>query len=196
VSNGRSSELVGRARRLAEEMQFERSSIPEVGRLLAALAASRPRGRLAEIGTGTGVGAAWIVSAMGPEASFVTVEADTDRAAACARLLSGSSTVRVLHGDWHEVLPPEAPFDLLFYDGGGWKRSPPAQMRAESERALELVTPGGLVAMDNLTPEHLWPAAGPEWPDALREFWLGNDRLVATEVLTTPDSSAIVAVKR
>jgi predicted O-methyltransferase YrrM len=171
VSNGRSSELVGRARRLAEEMQFERSSIPEVGRLLAALAASRPRGRLAEIGTGTGVGAAWIVSAMGPEASFVTAEADTE-------------------------LPPEAPFDLLFYDGGGWKRSPPAQMRAESERALELVTPGGLVAMDNLTPEHLWPADGPEWPDALREFWLGNDRLVATEVLTTPDSSAIVAVKR
>lgn len=177
-------------------MQFERSSIPEVGRLLATLAASRPRARLAEIGTGTGVGAAWIVSAMGPEASFVTAEAETDRAAACARLLSGSSNVRVLHGDWHEVLPPEAPFDLLFFDGGGWKRSPPAQMRAESERALELVTPGGLVAMDNLTPEHLWPADGPEWPDALREFWLGNDRLVATEVLTTPDSSAIVAVKR
>ena len=177
-------------------MQFERSSIPEVGRLLAALAASRPRGRLAEIGTGTGVGASWIVSAMGVEASFVSAEADTDRAAACARLLSGSSNVRVLHGDWHEVLPPEAPFDLLFFDGGGWKRSPPAQMRAESERALELVTPGGLVAMDNLTPEHLWPPDGPEWPDALREFWLGNDRLVATEVLTTPESSAIVAVRR
>ena len=50
--------------------------------------------------------------------------------------------------------------------------------------------------MDNLTPEHLWPTDGPEWPDALREFWLGNDALVATEVLTTPDSSAIVAVKR
>jgi predicted O-methyltransferase YrrM len=177
-------------------MRFERSSIPEVGRLLAALAASRPRGRLAEIGTGTGVGAAWIVSAMGPEASFVTAEADDDRALACAQLFSGSANVRVLHGDWHEVLPPEAPFDLLFFDGGGWKRSPPAQMRAESERALELVAPGGVVAMDNLTPEHLWPADGPKWPNALREFWLGSDGLVATEVLTTPDSSAIVAVKR
>jgi predicted O-methyltransferase YrrM len=133
---------------------------------------------------------------MGREASFVTVEADDDRAAACARLFAGSSNVRVLHGDWHDVLPSEAPFDLLFFDGGGWKRSPPAQMRAESERALELVAPGGIVAMDNLTPAHLWPADGPTWPDALREFWLGNDALVATEVLTTPDSSAIVAVKR
>jgi predicted O-methyltransferase YrrM len=94
------------------------------------------------------------------------------------------------------VLPSEAPFDLLFFDGGGYKRSPPPQMRAESGRALELVAPGGLVAMDNLTPEHLWPQDGPTWPDALRDFWLGHDGLVSTEVLTTPDSSAILAVKR
>jgi predicted O-methyltransferase YrrM len=177
-------------------MRFERSSIREVGRLLGALAASRPHGRLAEIGTGTGVGAAWVASSMRPEATFVTVEADVDRADACTRLFADQPQVRVLHGDWHDVLPPEAPFDLLFFDGGGWKRSPPAQMRAESERALELVAAGGLVVMDNLTPEHLWPADGPSWPDALREFWLGSDGLVATEVLTTADSSAIVAVKR
>jgi predicted O-methyltransferase YrrM len=177
-------------------MRFERSSIPEVGRLLAALAASRPDGRLAEIGTGTGVGAAWIVSAMGPDASFVTVEADDDRAAACARLFAASPNVRVLHGDWHELMPPEAPFDLLFFDGGGYKRSPPQQMRAESEQALELVTAGGMVVMDNLTPEYLWPPDSPDWPDALRAHWLAGGALVATEVQTSADSSAIIAVKR
>ncbi len=133
---------------------------------------------------------------MASEASFVTVEVDDQRAAACALLFADCPNVRVLHGDWHEVLPPEAPFDLLFFDGGGWKRSPPAQMRAESERALELVAPRGVVVLDNLTPEHLRPADGPAWPDALRERWLGSEELVATEVLTTPDSSAIVAVKR
>jgi predicted O-methyltransferase YrrM len=177
-------------------MEFKRSSIREVGRLLGALAASRPGGNLAEIGTGTGVGAAWVASAMGPDASFVTVEVDDDRAGACAELFAGIPNVRVLHGDWHAVLPPEAPFDLLFFDGGGWKRSPSQQMRAESDRALELVATGGIVAMDNLTPEHLWPTDGPAWPDALREHWLGSDTLFATEVLTTPESSAIVAVKR
>jgi predicted O-methyltransferase YrrM len=177
-------------------MRFERSSIPEVGRLLGTLAASLPRGRLGEIGTGTGVGAAWIVSAMGREAAFVTAEADDDRYAAAVELFADYPQVRVRHGDWHQVLPGESPFDLLFFDGGGWKRSPPGQMRAESEQALELVAPGGIVAMDNLTPEHLWPADGPTWPDALREFWLGTDGLVATEVLTTPTSAAIVAVKR
>jgi predicted O-methyltransferase YrrM len=189
-------ELVRRAETLSEELGFGRSSIREVGRLLGALAASRPGGRLAEIGTGTGCGAAWIASSMGPDASFVTVEVDDARAAKCAELFASVPNMRVLHGDWHDVLPPEAPFDLLFFDGGGWKRSPPQQMRAESERALELMARGGVLAMDNLTPEHLWPADAPSWPDALREFWLGNDALVATEVLTTPDSSAILAVKR
>jgi predicted O-methyltransferase YrrM len=177
-------------------MGFGRSSIREVGRLLGALAASRPNGRLAEIGTGTGVGASWIASSMGADASFVSVEVDDDGAAACADLFADRPNVRVLHGDWHDVLPSEAPLDLLFFDGGGWKRSPPQQMRAESDRALELVARGGVVAMDNLTPEHLWPADGPRWPYALREHWLGSDALVATEVLTTPDSSAILAVKR
>jgi predicted O-methyltransferase YrrM len=189
-------ELVHRAQALATAMRFERSSIPEVGRMLAVLAASRPQGRLAEIGTGTGVGAAWVVSAMAPEASFVTVELDDDRAAAAQRLFADEPNVRVLHGDWHELMPPEAPFDLLFFDGGGYKRRPPQDMRDESERALELVAPGGVVMMDNLTPDHLWPPDSPDWPDALREHWLGHDELVSTEILTTPDSSAILAVRR
>ena len=189
-------QLVHRAEALATAMRFERSSIREVGRLLALLAAARPRGRFAEIGTGTGVGSAWIASAMDPEALLVTVELDDERAAAAAGLFADHPGVRVLHGDWHELLPAEAPFGLLFFDGGGWKRSPPAQMRAESERALELVASGGVVVLDNLTPEHLWPADAPTWPDALRERWLGGDDLVSTELLTTPESSAIVAVKR
>jgi predicted O-methyltransferase YrrM len=131
---------------------------------------------------------------MSPDASFVTVELDDERAAAAQRLFADEPNVRVLHGDWHELMPPEAPFDLLFFDGGGWKRSPPQQMRAESERALELVAAGGIVAMDDLTPEHQWPADAPDWPDALREFWLGNEVLLATEILTTPETSAILAV--
>jgi predicted O-methyltransferase YrrM len=87
-------------------MRFELSSIPEVGRLLAALVAQRPRGRFGEVGSGCGVGTAWIASALGPEAALVTVEAEEERAAAVSRLFEGDSQVRVLPGDWHEVLLP------------------------------------------------------------------------------------------
>jgi predicted O-methyltransferase YrrM len=176
------SELVERAERLARELGFTRSCIPEVGRLLHVLTPGR--GRAGEIGTGTGVGAAWIVSALEEGASFVTVEFDEERAAAATHLFAGLRNVRVLHGDWHRVMPREAPFDLLFYDGGG-KQHPDR----DGQQVVDLLAPGGLVVMDDLTPAR----AG---PDPVREFWLGHSELVATEILTTPSTAAILASKR
>lgn len=177
-------------------MRFERSSIPEIGKLLAVLASGRPRGRFAEIGTGTGVGSAWIASAMAPDASLVTVELDADRAGAAERLFADEENVRVLHGDWHELLPPEAPFDLLFFDGGGWKRPWEGDdTRGESDQALELVAGGGVVVIDDLTPRSLMP---PEWAaaDLVRDYWLDAERFIGTELLTTPDTAVIVSVRR
>jgi predicted O-methyltransferase YrrM len=185
-------ELVHRAEALATAMRFERSSIPEVGRLLALLAASRPEGRFAEIGTGTGVGSAWIASALRPEASLMTTELDDDRAAAAARLFDGDPGVRVLHGDWHELLPPFGPFDLLFFDGGYWKKG---DVPGESDQVLRIMAPGGIVVIDDLTPSSLMPE---EWAaaDPVRDYWLNDERVVSVELLTTPESAAILAVKR
>jgi predicted O-methyltransferase YrrM len=174
-------------------MRFERSSIPEVGRLLAVLVAERPQGRFAEIGTDVGVGSAWIVDSHGSEGTFVSVEQDDDRAAAASRLFADHPNVRVLHGDWHELLPPEAPFDLLFFDGGHWKRG---DVPAESEQALSLVGPGGVVFIDDLIPESGWPEEWRGRPDPPREFWLNHPELVAAEILTTPETAAIIAVRR
>ncbi len=50
--------------------------------MLHVLAATRGRTRVGEIGTGVGIGAAWIVSALEPTVPFVTVELDAERAAA------------------------------------------------------------------------------------------------------------------
>jgi predicted O-methyltransferase YrrM len=184
--------LVHRAEALATAMRFDRSSIPEVGRLLAMLTAARPRGRVAEIGTGCGVGSAWIASALAPEAALVTVESDEERAAAAGRLFAEQPNVRVLHGDWHVLLPPEAPFDLVFFDGGYWKRG---DVPAESEAALELVAAGGTVVVDELAPEALRPEERRGRSDSVREFWLGDPRLRAVEIMTTPRTVAILATK-
>ena len=165
------------------ELGFERSSIPEVGHLLHVLAAQRGRERVGEIGTGCGVGAAWIVSGLRPEVPFVSVELDRELAAAARRLFAGDDNVHVLTGDWHELMPPEAPFDLLFYDGGG-KQHP----ERDGEQVLGLLAPGGTLLMDDLTP-------GRPGPDPVREFWLRHPELAAVELLTTSASAAIVAVR-
>jgi predicted O-methyltransferase YrrM len=176
--------LVEKALALTERLGFERSCRPEVGRLLHVLAASRGRDRVAEIGTGTCVGAAWIVSALPPQTPFFTAEIDEVRASAARELFERDENVRVLEGDWRELLPPEAPFDLLFYDATKQLRP-----REDGELVAGLLAPGGLAVLDDLTP-------GGVGPDPVREFWLGRADLAATEILTTPESAAILAVRR
>ena len=172
--------LVLRALALAEETGFELSSSPEVGALLHVLASSRGRLRVAEIGAGCGVGSAWIVSALSPEVPFLTVELDPGRAAAVRELFAGDENVHVLEGDWREELPGEAPFDLLFVDGG--------KAKWHGDDVISLLAPGGIAVIDDLTP-------GCE-QDPVREFWLHDPRLAAVELLTTPASAAIVAARR
>ncbi|MBA2331475.1 MAG: class I SAM-dependent methyltransferase [Actinobacteria bacterium] len=172
--------LVLRAEALAAESGFEKSCSREAGLLLRVLASQRGRARVAEIGTGCGVGAAWILSALPPETPFLTVELDPDRAAAATKLLADDEHARVLQGDWADVLPPEAPFDLLFADGGG-------QATKTNPAVLDLLAPGGTLVLDNLTPSR-------EGPDPVRALWLAHPRLVAIELQLSPHESAIVGV--
>lgn len=170
--------LVRRALELERELGFERSCAPEVGRLLHVLAAERARTRVAEIGTGACVGAAWIVSALAPGTPFFTAELDPARAAAARAFFADDENVQVVEGDWRETLPGEAPFDLLFFDAA--KRLRP---REDGELALGLLAPGGLAVLDDLTPP-------------VRDVWLAHPDLSATEVLTGAGAAVILAVRR
>ena len=135
---------------------------------------------MGEIGAGCGVGSAWILSALPPEVPFVTVELDAERAAAVAELLAEDEHARVLAGDWAELLVAEAPFDLLFADGGG-------QQTKTNAAVADLLAPGGTLVFDDLTP-------GRPGPDPLRELWLGHPRMAAIELQLSPREAAIVAV--
>lgn len=182
--------LVHEALRLAERMGFASSCAPEVGRLLHVLAGQHREGCIAEIGTGCGVGAAWIASALAPGVSFVTVELNPERAGAARALLAPFPNVRVLHGDWREILRC-APFAMLFPDAADAKTEAP-------ETVLTALRPGGLVLLDDLTPESRWTAEGRarRSADPVRAFWLNDPRLLATEILVTPASAAILATRR
>ncbi len=150
------------------------SSIPEVRALLRVLAAGRD---VAELGTAFGEGAA----AMAETArSVVTVELDSERAAAARGRLAGLANVEALEGDAYELLGGRGPFGLVFADGG----------RYDWEAILALVEPSGLVVKDDLTPGR--PVEG----DPVREFLLRDPRLAAAELLATPELAVIVAARR
>jgi len=150
------------------------SSIPAVHALLRVLAAGRD---VAELGTAFGDGAA----AMAETArSVVTVERDPERAAIARERLAPFANVEALEGDAYELLRGRGPFGLVFADAGGY----------DWERVVEVVEPGGFIVKDDLTPGR--PIDG----DPVREFLLRDSRLVATELLATPEMAVIVAVKR
>jgi predicted O-methyltransferase YrrM len=174
--------LVERAAALAAALGFENSCTPETGRLLHLLAGMRGRERVGETGTGVGYGAAWIVSALHPSVPFFTAELDGERAAEAAQLFRRDEQVHVLAGDWHDLLGPHAPFDLLFHDGS--KRRPDL----DGEETLRLLAPGGLIVMDDLTP-------GRAGPDPVREFWLDQGEVTAVELQVSPREAVIVAVR-
>ena len=114
--------LVRRAERAAADLAFGNSCSPETGRLLHVLAGMRGRLRVGETGTGVGVGAAWMVSALDPSVPFFTAEVDPERAESARAVFAEDANVTVLTGDWRDVLPEHAPYDHLFHDGS--KRRP------------------------------------------------------------------------
>jgi hypothetical protein len=80
------------------------------------------------------------------------------------------------------VLPSRAPFEFVFADGG-------LRARGDYEALLPLVESGGMFVKDDLTPERAVDV------DPVREFLLGDPRLVGVEIMTTPTTAAIVATR-
>ena len=194
--------IVQQAQQLAEASRFPHSSSRQTGRLLRLLASQFSGGRIGETGSGCGVGAAWIASGQAPNASLITVERELERAAAVQRLFATHPRVRVLAGDWREILA-FGPFDMLFIDGGPQVKGTPDGGRSIDTGDVDLVLGalrlGGLLAIDDLGPEEDWP---PEWhgrPDPALDYWLNNPRVLATPVIAgfdrSPSSGMLLAAR-
>ncbi len=159
----------------------------ETGRLLAALAATRT-GTLAEFGTGTGVGTAWLRSGVRGDAHILTAELDPDLAGAAAQIFEDDPQVEVRAADW-ATLTDAGPFSLLYLDSGD-----PGSVRVDA--VADLVEEGGIVVLDDFTPCEIWPPVFQGRVDTLREEWLTDERFTAVDVMVAPDASTLIATKR
>jgi demethylmenaquinone methyltransferase/2-methoxy-6-polyprenyl-1,4-benzoquinol methylase len=169
--------LVTAATTRARESGFPMSCDPAVGRLLAVLAAHLPEGaRVLELGTGTGVGTAWIVPGLLPrtDVTVTSVEKDPGTAAAAA---SGDwpSFVGLRSGDALEVLAEGRAFDLVFADapGGKWDGL---------DRTVAALRPRGLPIVDDMTPEPNWTDSHRAAQDKVRQVLLLAPGLTSAEL--------------
>ena len=138
-------------------------SIPEVQRLVATLVASKPGGRIAELGTSYGDGAKAIARRAAAGDDFVTVEIDPERAAQARAGARRHARPRCSRATGASCSPERGPFDVVFADGG-----------VGYDRVIDLLAPGGILVKDDLTPGR--PVEG----DATREALLLDARVEAT----------------
>jgi predicted O-methyltransferase YrrM len=158
---------------------------PGTGRFLAMLAAGCSR--IGELGTGAGIGTAWMASAMPAECTLITAEIDEHRANAARELFADDPRVTVVTGDSFSTISLGGPYDLLFSDGGGGQAD-----------LVDLLTIGGRVVMDDVTPTTLLPDDSPfrQAYDPKREFFFANPRLVSTEVVLPDLRNALLTGTR
>ena len=135
-----------------EALGFVMASEAKVGALLAALAASKPAGRLLELGTGTGHGTAWLLAGMDGSATLDTVDNDAAVVAIAQRHLGGDRRVTFHVADGAEFIKHASAggYDLIYADAWPGKFS-------QLDDALALLKVGGIYFIDDLLPQPNWP---------------------------------------
>ena len=141
---------------------FTMASEPKVGSLLAALAASKPGGRLLELGTGTGHGTAWLLAGMDATSTLDTVDTNAEVVAIAQRYLGADRRVTFHVIDGAEFLrQSSSSFDLIYADAWPGKFS-------HLDEALSLLRPGGMYVIDDLLPQSNWPEGhAPKVPELI-----------------------------
>jgi demethylmenaquinone methyltransferase/2-methoxy-6-polyprenyl-1,4-benzoquinol methylase len=173
----------------ADRAGFTLSCEPAVGQLLAVLAAAvPPGGRILEMGTGAGVGTAWLTEGLAgrTDAAIVSVEVNP-QVAAIARAGSWPPTVRLLVGDVLELLEGLGGFELIFADaqGGKW---------VGLDRTIAALRPGGLLVVDDMHPVAWMDEQHPQQTAKVRQTLLEHPAFTAVELRWA--SGVIIAAKR
>jgi predicted O-methyltransferase YrrM len=156
---------------------FTMSCDPDTGRLLAVLAARTPTpGRLLELGTGTGVGTAWLLHGLRGrnDVELITVEHNP----AIAELTDTSAWP-----DWAHIVVDDAvivtersgTFDFIFADaqGGKWDHL---------DTTIAALGPGATLLVDDMTPTQFVDDTHAEKTEQVRHQLLNHPALVSVEI--------------
>ncbi|HEY1216956.1 MAG TPA: class I SAM-dependent methyltransferase [Bryobacteraceae bacterium] len=152
MSTGRvKPELVQRIEEVGRRYNFALSSDEEFGQLLRSLARSRPGGNILEVGSGIGVGAAWLLDGMDEASSLVTIEVHEGVARVCSDLLKQDARACVVNADAVEWLSEYGgePFDMIFADTTSVKYS-------RRDVLIDNLAMGGILIFDDLLPQPKW----------------------------------------
>ena len=161
----------------AAEHGFEHSCERDVGEMLAVLAATTPLdGRILELGTGFGVGLAWIQNGLSTrgDVEVLAIERDAEQVAVLTEV-ELPAYVTVLEGDIAELLPALGQFDLIFADAeaGKW---------TGLELTIGALAPQGLLLVDDMDISRYDSEKDRLTVENVRKALMTDSRLAAVEL--------------
>lgn len=120
--------------------------------LLRTLAASKPSARFLELGSGTGLSTAWILSGMDMASTLTTVDNDDSCLGILEKHLGSDPRLRIVCADGDAFLHSldDKSYDFIFADTWSGKYR-------YLDEALRLVKPGGFYIIDDMLPQPNWP---------------------------------------
>lgn len=131
---------------------FDMPSERRTGALLQLLAASKPNSRFLEIGTGTGLATAWLLSGMDAYSTLISVDADQKVNDIASRHLGEDRRLTLIVDDaslWLQNMEEET-FDLIFADAMPGKYE-------HFDLAWKALSIGGFYVIDDMLPQDNWP---------------------------------------
>jgi predicted O-methyltransferase YrrM len=131
---------------------FTMPSERKIGSLLKNLVSSKPGGHFLELGTGTGLSTAWILSGMDLEAELQSIDNDEQVLDIARQYLDNDSRVTFHLADGEEFINQASTnsYDLIFADA--W----PGKYNLLDE-TLALLNVGGFYVIDDMSPQPNWP---------------------------------------
>lgn len=173
----------------ARETGFRFNSKSATGMLLRSLAASKPGGRLLEIGTGLGHGTSWLLSGMDGDAHLYSVENSMEQAEFARELFKMDTRVDIVSGSAHATITNYGPrsFDLIFADA-------PMGKFEMLEETISALRPGGIYVADDMNPQPTWPENGAEKVAEMLETLERQSDLCVTKM--NWDTGIVMAVRK
>jgi len=169
------------------DLSFNMASDIYTGSLLKTLVASKPGGRILELGTGSGLATSWIISGLDENAVLTTVENNAMLLSVAQENLPDARINFVLEDGykWLQDYQGEK-FDLIFADAMPGKYD-------LFEEAFSLLKTGGFYIIDDMLPQANWPEGHDERVNSFINFLEERKDIILTKLDWS--TGIIIAVK-
>jgi predicted O-methyltransferase YrrM len=146
------TEIMERSRAI----DFRMPSDEATGGLLRCLVASKKRARVLELGTGTGLGASWLLDGMDEASHLDSVELNDEYQKIARDSLSNDSRVSFICADGLSFLEKarDEEYDFIFADTWPGKY-------VGFDHSLRILRTGGIIILDDMLPQPNWPSDHP-----------------------------------